>query len=322
MSVLALVAAAFLSVGRAEASDLAHSYLASAMSAMGGEAKLNGIRAIEYRAVGTRMMVEQSERPTGPYFIDHFRLHEIRDLAHNRTRIEQTDGAYAADKWWLQQPDPLPNVTILNDDVAAIPQGDKFAFGGGFLVQENQEQFAFAPERLLTTASAARDLRLLADVTLHGVRHHALSFTWKGAPAILAINASTNLPWSITWTRAYPYQTFLNPWGDVTSTITYNAWSLEPYGISYPREWTYARLGLPDTALAIIDLRINPALNDSDLTVPADIYAAHHLKLRKVDDVPLGYAGSGAPREIAPGFCFIRAVGIRPSSSKRVGPSC
>ena len=286
------------------ADDAARKYVAAAMAALGGAAKLEGITALEYRAVGTRIMVEQSERPSGPYFIDHFRVHEIRDLAHGGARIEEAHEGYNADKWWLQQTEPLSATTILNDDVAVRVAGDKFAYAGGSTVQQNQEQFAFAPERLLQTAAAAADLRFNGDVTLHGVRHHQLAFTWRGAPCVLEIGAATNLPWSIRWTRAYPYQTFLNPWGDVTTTLTFNAWTLEPYGIVYPREWTFERVGLPDTQFAIVALTINPTFDAAALRVPADIYAAHHAKLRAVDAVPFGTAGSTAPRQLAEGIVF------------------
>jgi hypothetical protein len=303
-----LIALAFalvaFSAAVASAGDPAHTYLDASMVAMGGAAKLAGIEAVAYRAVGTRMMVEQSERPTGPYYVDHFSLSEIRDVANGRTRLTQTDEAYAGDKWWLTQPSQPATTVVINGDVSAIESDGKYVFAGGHFVQDDQEQFAFAPERLLQTAAAASDLRALPDAVLHGVRHHMLSFTWNGVPCVLAINASTNLPWSISWTRAYPYQTFLNPWGDVTSSITYNGWSLEPYGISYPREWTYERMGLPDTQLAIVSLRINPAIDAAQVAVPPELYALHHGKLRAVNDVPLGYAGSGQPHEIAPGILF------------------
>jgi hypothetical protein len=289
---------------RADSAGAARAQLEAAMRAMGGADKLNAIAALDYRAVGTRMMVEQSERPTGPYYIDHFRLHEIRDLRRLRTRIESADEGYAGDKWWLQQTEAATGTTILNDDVAANVSGAKVTFGGGYQVQRNEEEFAFGPERVLQTAAAASDLHALADVELHGVRHHVLDFTWNGAPCELTLSAATDLPWSIRWTRAYPYQTFLNPWGDVTTTLTYNAWTLEPYGISYPREWTYTRVGLPDEQFAIVGLTLNPVLDDAALTVPADIYAAHHGKLRLVDDVPLGLGGDGSPRELAPGILF------------------
>jgi len=269
---------------------------------MGGRDRLEAISSVEYTAVGERDMVEQSERPTGPYFIDHFRLHEIRDLTQHRTRIEQTDEAYAAEQWWLQQPTQEPQMTIINDDVAAVPAKNGFTFGGGFSIQQNEEQFAFGPERLLSTTEAASDLQQEPDAVLHGVLHHVLRFHWQGAPCTLFINADTGLPWQVTFTRPYPYQVFLHAWGDVTTRITYNAWTLEANGIVYPREWSYQRVDLPDTRLAIVKLRFNVGVDSALLTVPRSIYDAHHGKLRAIDDIPLGLGGSSPPHELAPGI--------------------
>ncbi len=297
-----LAAVAFSGARGDAASSPARSDISRSLAAMGGSAKLSALSGVEYTAVGTRMMVEQSERPTGPYFIDHLRLHEIRDLAHGRTRIEQADEGYAGDKWWLQQGKPPTATTIVNADVAVALTDGKYTFAGGFLVQQNEEQFAFAPERVLLTTQAAADLHALPDRVLHGMRHHVLAFTWHGSPCLLFINASSNMPWAIRWTRPYPYQTFLNAWGDITTTLTYNSWTLEPYGISYPREWTFERVGLPDQQLSIVQLHLNPLLDDAALNVPADIYATHHGKLRKVSAVPLGLGGAGPPHEIAPGI--------------------
>ncbi len=94
----------------------------------------------------------------------------------------------------------------------------------------------------------------------------------------------------------------MSAWGDVTTILTYNGWTLEPYGISYPREWTFERVGLPDQQFAIDELRFNTRPAGAELTVPADIYAAHHGRLRKVSAIPRGFGASTAPHEIAPGI--------------------
>ena len=295
MHLLALLSLLLLSV----AGD-PRAVLAKAMIAMGGAHRLQAIHAIEYTAVGERQMAEQSERPTGPYFIDHFRLREIRDFADNRARSSVIDEAYAADRWWTTQR-PQQTDLVINGPISAAVSGKTFTYAGAYGVQENDELSAFAPERILATALRAPDLHLLPDEYLHGVRHYILSFRWRGAPCELAINADANLPWRITYTRPYPYQTFLNAWGDVRTEITYSAWSYEKFGVSYPREWTYRRLGLPDRQLFIVDLRINPALNESELTIPAQIRAVHRSPLA-VDDEPLGARGSGAAHDLAPGI--------------------
>jgi hypothetical protein len=297
--VVMLVALAALSTA-ARAAENPQTVVARAMAAMGGEARLRAITALSYSAVGERQMAEQSERPTGPYFLDHFKVAEVRDIAHLRTRIETTDQAYAADHWWTKD-EPATTVQVLNGETSTIVGDGKFQYAGGYGVADNDDQYAFAPERVLLTASAAGDLRSLPDVTLHGVRHHVVAFHYHGYPVTLSINADANLPWQVTWTRAFPTSTFLNPWGDVATSITYTAWSLEPYGISYPREWTQTWMGLPDEQRFIVDLAINPKLDDAALTIPSDVIAAHP-RPKDIDTDPIGYGGGGKPHELAPGI--------------------
>jgi len=277
----------------------AHAIVTAAINAMGGEPRLHAIHAIEYTAVGERQMVEQSERPTGPYFLDHYRFLTIRDIDGDRAWTESTHEAYASDHWWTSE-EPSKGTVVVNGQVTAVVSNGKFQYAGGAAVSQNDDLLALAPERLLFTAQNANDLRALPDTTLHGVRHHELAFTYRGIPCILAINAENNLPWQITYTRAYPYQVFWNAWGDVTTTITFTAWSLEHNGVPYPREWTYRRVDLPDTQFFIVDLKFNPTLDDTQLTIPHDIVAAHPAPTA-IDAYKLGYGGDGPPKELAPG---------------------
>jgi hypothetical protein len=277
----------------------AHAILNAAIGAMGGANRLQAIRAIEYTAVGERQMVEQSERPSGPYFLDHYRVHTIRDIAGDRAWTESTHEAYASDHWWTTG-EPGSSTLVVNGQVAALISGGKFQYAGGAGVSQNEDLLAFAPERVLFTAESADDLRSLPDATLHGVQHHMLAFKYHGMPCVLAINADNNLPWQITYTRAYPYQVFWNAWGDVTTSITWTAWSLEHNAVPYPREWTYRRVNLPDTQFFIVDLKFNPTLDDAQLTIPHDIVAAHPTPTA-IDDYRLGYGGDGPSKELAPG---------------------
>jgi hypothetical protein len=284
----------------ANASDTAHDVLAKSLAAMGGEVKLRSIRTISYMAVGERSMVEQSERPTGPYFVDHFHETEVRDITNDRTRIDVTHEGYAADHWWTDEV-AVARTLVINGDASATVSAGAFNYAGSYGVDANQDEAAFAPDRLLLTAEAAPDLSLGPDETLHGVLHRILLFHANGWPCKLSIDADTGLPWQITYTRAYPRQTFLNPWGDVTTTITYTGWSLEPFGISYPREWTDERLGLPDRQIFIVSLALNPAVDEAQLTIPPAILAGQP-RPGPIDDYPLGTAGDGKPHDLAPGI--------------------
>jgi hypothetical protein len=159
----------------------AQAVLHASIDAMGGEARLRAIHAIEYTAVGERQMVEQSERPSGPYFLDHYKLHTIRDIDGDRSWTASTHEAYAADHWWNSE-EPGSSTLVVNGQVAALVAGGKFQYAGGAGVSQNEDLLAFAPERLLLTAESASDLHSLPDATLHGVVHHRLAFTYHGIP--------------------------------------------------------------------------------------------------------------------------------------------
>lgn len=276
--------------------------LHDAAAAMGGEATLRAIRSVEMDAVGEREMVEQSERPSGPYFLDHFEFHEIRDLAGRRIRRTQSDSGYAQSNWWLQTEKPDTGVELIASAlVATVGDDGKQQYAGGFDVDDAQDQFDFAPERLVVTALDAGSARVLPDVVLHGMRHHLIGFDWHGMACTLALNAQTNLPWQFTFTRAFPHNVFYNAWGDVTTSVTYTEWSLEPGGIRYPREQTYRALGLPDRVVSIRALKFNVPIDEAAMTIAPDILAAHPAGAPAISTRPFG-GTKPTLTQIAPSF--------------------
>lgn len=261
----------------------AHALVLAAIAAMGGRDRLQSVHSVKATIVGTRAMVEQSERPTGPYFADHFHLDESVDFDSGSVREAREDWAYAGPTWWTNQTSPYATQIVVDSGVGAFYDKSGWTYAGGSPVQFARERIAFGPERVLFTALGAGDLTAQSDVDLNASPFHRLTFTHEGVPCVLTINARTNLPWSIAWTTAYPYNVFYNAWGDVATTLTYNAWSLEPGGIRYPREWTYERVGLPDTQLSVIGLAFD-GVPRSDVTLPPDVVNAHRAAPVALDD--------------------------------------
>lgn len=66
-----------------ETTRTAADLLRSGLTAMGGEEKIRGLTALDVQAVAIRNMLEQSERPEGPYIVENDQVGEWRDLAHN-----------------------------------------------------------------------------------------------------------------------------------------------------------------------------------------------------------------------------------------------
>jgi hypothetical protein len=62
--------------------DRAVKLIHQSMDALGGEEKLRAIHAIEFKGIGFRNELEQSERPEGPWMPDFFQSDEIRDFTN------------------------------------------------------------------------------------------------------------------------------------------------------------------------------------------------------------------------------------------------
>src|ERR1700722_4891049 len=57
-----------------------------ALEAMGGEQELRNLETVRFKAIGQRNMLEQSERPEGPYIVEYEEISEARDFKTNSLR--------------------------------------------------------------------------------------------------------------------------------------------------------------------------------------------------------------------------------------------
>lgn len=310
-TVLSLVSLFSIFVGSASASvqpDGARDEIRQAIQAMGGEGVLKSVHGLQFSAIGHRNMLEQSLRPDGPWWQDYIRLTEIRDFQGKRERVSGLHRGYSSPEWWLQHDswdgDPyFPTVVVAGGAVAKVSAGKFTRFSSSYL-QKADEDLAFDPVQLLLAALASPNLHSEADRQFHGFTHHVVTWLWNGTPVHLLLNGYTGLPEMAEWTRPRPYDVFWNPWGDVTTQISFGMWALEPDGLRYPRQWTIDRGGFPDSDFSITSLAVNPTIDETTLTIPEDVrndYLAHN---RTIDELPLGFGGA-APSEIEPGITHI-----------------
>ena len=306
---LVFVAGAFVDTARASTQPVqARTEIQRAIHVMGGESVLWSVHSLQFSAVGHRNMLEQSLRPDGPWWQDYFQLTEIRDFQGRRERLSSLHRGYSSPEWWLQHDswdsDPyFPTVVVDGGAVAKVSDGKFTRFSSSYL-QNVEEDLAFDPIQLLLTALASQDLHSEADRQFHGFTHHVVTWVWNGTPIHLLLNGYTGLPEMVEWTRPRPYDVFWNPWGDVTTQVSFGMWALEPDGLRYPRQWTTERNGLPDSDISITSLTVNPTIDETQLTIPEDTrkdYLAHKLA---IDELPLGFGGA-APSEIEPGITHI-----------------
>lgn len=232
--------------------------LAKAITAMGGEAVLTGVRSVSTEAMGHQWAIEQSERPEGPWLSTYQQQSEVRDLAGSRrmTSIQRRDWSFPS---WSPA-----FVTVVANGIAGRRSGDRWSGGAPTDVREWEHALALGPERLLLTARAAADLRVLADEVHQGVNQRVMAFTFGGQTYRLLLNAWTHLPTMLELVRDD------HMWGDVTERRWFSFWTMHAGGLMYPRQTTTEWNGLPYADWTAHDVKINPVLDEAMFQIPAE----------------------------------------------------
>jgi hypothetical protein len=279
----------------AQTSPSAAELLHAGLAAMGGEEKIRSLNALHIEAVVQRNMLEQSERPEGPYIVETDQVEEWRDLAHSDWK-RITKARVAMQPEFVMTEIVSREAASLSFDAHPVP-------ASGEQLQRAQEALALSPERLLLTGLASTDLHRLPDLVLQSVPHEAVEFTWQGSQVRIYLNADTHLPTAVEWVRAYPFGIFWSIWGDVTTRVYYSFWWLQN-GIHYPLQADVVRNGLPDQTVTITKLDFNPTLAAAEFLISADTRTAFAARANKtVDDRAPG--ASAAATELAPGIVLI-----------------
>ncbi len=264
---------------------------------MGGEAKIRAIESVHLEILGHRNLLEQSERPEGPYVADYRHVEEWRDFGRRRWKQTIESNVVIEDKF--------VNSAWVVDDVAARKVQDHVVPGNGEQVAEAEEALAFSPERVLITALAAADLKRLPNLMLQAVPHELIAFTYHRIPVKVYLNSETHLPTAVEWTRAYPFHAYWNVWGDVNTRVYYSFWWLSPGGIHYPLQADVLRNGLPDHAYSSNKVEFGVPIAESEFTIPAEVRDAFQKRSNvKLDDRPLGMSDQPA-QELAKDILFI-----------------
>jgi hypothetical protein len=243
-------------------------------------------------------MVEQSERPEGPYVAEFDRITEFHDLTGSRFRRTLS----------FQVP-PFPetqDTTVFANGVGMRQMGENKSSASSALVQQMQESLALSPERVLLTALEAPNLHLEPNTKLHGIVHRVIAVDCKGAQVKVYLNSNAMLPTATETSGATAHSGYWSYLGDVTMRTWYSSWALQKGGIHYPMQWNIERNGLPDRMLVISKLTFDGAIDESGFAIPEDVRAQASTGARSGDleSLPLGFPSRPAI-EIVPGVVFI-----------------
>ena len=229
---------------------------------MGGEAALREIRVLHLEGIGHEFLIEQSERPEGPWIADYISTVEDRD-EHGRSRIATQDRSFQSPDW------SAPRTTVYDGESVATDAGGKFA-PLAWRWADTVQRVDLAPERVLFLARDASDVRTLADVRVQDVMQHVVSFTWKGKPVRLLINSHDDLLTAVELTRPDEW----GVWGNITDTTYYSLWTLLPGGVRYPQQLDRTWNGVTFSSVTIVRAAPKPAMDPTSFAIPADVKAA------------------------------------------------
>jgi hypothetical protein len=272
--------------------------LHQAIEAQGGEQKLRSIKSIQWDAFGYRNEIEESERPEGPYVTEFNTISEAHDFSGNRYRSMTTLEIYPVVK--------ASTGTVVVDGVAMRLSGERQSVGTPQQAQLARERMALSPERLLLTALDSGDAHVEADVMMQSVPQNVIVFTLDQAPVHIYLNAYTHLPTAVDYSGPLARSSYWAYMGDVTMRSFYSFWWLAKGGIHLPMQWNIERNDLPEEEVVIRKLRINEALDEASLTIPAALQAKFNPNAPAGGPatVPLGNPSEPA-QELAPGIVFI-----------------
>lgn len=189
----------------------AQDWIAQSIEKMGGRSRLLSVGQVKFTYVGHETLPEQSERPTGPLLNTYLRGENTLDFrALTISGKDIVSGLVYGEREFPR------NVSSKATSFATA------------------RRLALGPERVLITASTARDLTLKADRLYQGTPHAVLTFHWGDVPVELLINRGTGMPTAVTTLR--PLEGFWSMWGDVRETTTWGAWTLLPGGYFEPSQ--------------------------------------------------------------------------------------
>lgn len=196
------------------------------LAALGGENLLRSIRRTDAKLIDHTYLIEQSERPEGPYFANYRDGVEIADFQEDEVRFEGKYKGAQFEDW-----------TAFGSDVRLGVPGDAFKPRAA----EARWRLALGPERLLLLAKADSGRQAERPRLFHGRKHDVISFAWGKSRVFVLLNPVNHLP--VCAEALQQGEGFFSIWGDVNYRVDYSGYEIEDNGVKFPTLWSLYRNG-------------------------------------------------------------------------------
>ena len=226
------------------------------IQAFGGKAALTSVKYIKSSFLAHYHMLEQSERPTGPYIVGYEDGNEIKNLVNPAFRRELMSKSLLAQS---KQVDIFEQDLLVRDfSGRAFPLPRDFG-------EQAQLYFLQSPLYVLQQALKNRNsLQYQGKKILQEVPNYQLKFNLNQTSITLFINQYTYLLTSIALETELPHGFFWSIWGKFNAQVYYSLYHLLPGGVRYPQQWDLFRHKLPYKTYTFTKVSLQQAINEKE----------------------------------------------------------
>jgi hypothetical protein len=265
--------------------------LDTALARMGGRSALEAIVRIRREMITQWQRLSFEERPYTdlPSYEQHSDVRDYSQMAWRNTRRFLTGVV------------PQPSVVdIVKDTVAIRFFRDTWSPLNVAYVDERNELFTFAPERLLPLMSSASDRKALRDTSIGGRPHARVSATINGYPTTLFLRRADGLPAMVRFQAEQPSDFGLAPWGEMEVEIWFSRWVPLPGGVLLPTQWDTRRVGRPYKRITVLATTLDSVAPADSFMISDSLSREFILTARKaMHDLPMDSAKAMEERIVA-----------------------
>ena len=283
----------------------ARAVLDTALAHMGGATALSAIERVELQVMTEWQRTDFDSRRS-PVILSYELSTELRD--------------YTIPAWRYSRKFFSPNgtaevVDLVSDSVAAMEMNGQWRAQNVAYVDERDEVFAFAPERVVWLARQAPDARSLPDTLIAGVRYARVAAAIARFHPILFFRRSDGLLALARVTVGQPSDFGLAPWGNMDVDFTYSRWQrIADAKLLLPMQIDVRRVGRPYKRMTTISLKLNPVIPPDSVMIADSLRAAFLASSRRpMFDLPMDSA-----RIVDGSFALFGAFGT-PAGAVKIG---
>lgn len=267
--------------------------LGKSIQALGGTDNVKALKTVKIKGTAITNLLEQSERPDGPWIINIDEFTEIRDIQNSRLRRRLSSTLPAAGQTYQ-------STLLYGDGVWGRAFGKEINAGSEMI--EDPELY---PETILFTALSSENLKFGRSEIIQGTKHDVIQFTFRQYPVELYINSATSLPTGYQITKPVRGEYFFSVWGDNEIRTYFSFWSIQKNGVHYPKQIDIAVNNQPWTSIAYESFEWNVGVSADSLFISDQIKNQFREKITKPYPSRLG-SNEKSFKELKPGVLQIQ----------------